>query len=120
MPYRIDYLQNVCFVFSLSVLFAEHSIPLNAFADPFEDISAGLTGVTASSVAWGYYMKYTAYGILFATALGDLLLYYWMGDVRQCYRCGAEYRGGDSALKEPFRLETHEKYRQQAARGTRD
>ncbi len=72
---------------------------------------------TASLIAWGYYMWYTAYGILFAALLLDLYLYFTVGNLLQCYRCNAEYRGlphlDDHAA---FSLETHEKYRQQAIR----
>ncbi len=75
-----------------------------------------VAGVT-SAIAWGFYMRYTAYGILFAAALLDLFLYFQVGNLLQCYRCHAEYRGlpalDDHAA---FSLETHERYRQQAIR----
>lgn len=71
----------------------------------------------SSAIAWGYYMLYTAFGILFAAALLDLYLYFTIGNLLQCYRCSTEYRGlphlDDHAA---FSLETHEKYRQQAIR----
>jgi hypothetical protein len=40
-----------------------------------------------------------------------------VGDSLVCYRCQAEYRQLPSLAEHgPFRLETHERYRQQAAR----
>ena len=72
---------------------------------------------TASAIAWAYYMWYTAYGILFAAALLDLYLYFTVGNLLQCYRCNAEYRGLPHVDdREAFSLETHERYRQQAIR----
>ncbi len=72
---------------------------------------------TASAIAWAYYMWYTAYGILFAAALLDLYLYFTVGNLLQCYRCNAEYRGLPHLDDhEAFNLETHEKFRQQAIR----
>ncbi len=71
----------------------------------------------SSALAWAYYMWYTAYGILFAAALLDLYLYFTVGNLLQCYRCGTEYRGLPHLDDhEAFSLETHEKYRQQAIR----
>jgi hypothetical protein len=55
--------------------------------------------------------------ILFATALIDLVLYIVMGESLTCYRCGAQYRGCEEIeLHGGFDLETHERYRQLAAR----
>jgi len=74
-------------------------------------------GIVASSIAWGFHMIYTTYGILFGTALIDVALYFLVGNVLQCYRCRAEFRQlADLSCHEPFHLETHERYRQQAAR----
>lgn len=76
-----------------------------------------VVGFVASSVAWFFYMIYWAFGILFATALIDVVLYLLMGESLTCYRCGAQYRGDfDAAGHAPFNLETHEKHRQQQAR----
>lgn len=76
-----------------------------------------VTGLLASSIAWFFRHFYITYGILFLTALIDAMLYLIRGNVLQCYRCQAEYRGiRDLEGQEPFHLETHEKYRQQAAR----
>src|SRR5262245_3297597 len=74
-------------------------------------------GIVLSSIFWAYRMPYWTYGVLFATALIDVVLYLTVGNVLQCYRCQAQYRevrgleshGG-------FDLETHEKHRQQRIR----
>ena len=74
-------------------------------------------GFIASSVAWYYHQVIVTFAILFATALIDVLLYIFMGNVLECYRCHAQYRGLPSLEgHEGFELEVHEKYRQQAAR----
>lgn len=74
-------------------------------------------GFVLSSIAWGMHLIFWTYGILFATALIDVVLYLTVGNLLQCYRCSAIYRGlselGEHAT---FDLETHEKFRQQAAR----
>jgi hypothetical protein len=60
---------------------------------------------------------YWTFGILFATALIDLALFFVVGNSLMCYRCGAVYRGADQLdAHGPFNLETHERYRQMAAR----
>lgn len=73
-------------------------------------------GIAASTVAWGMSEPLWTYAILFATALVDLVLYLTMPDALMCYRCGATYRNVSLAEHGPFELETHERYRQQAAR----
>jgi hypothetical protein len=76
-----------------------------------------VVGFAVSTVFWYYRMPWWTYGTLFATALIDVVLYLVVGNVLQCYRCQAQYRGvpGLEAY-EPFDLETHEKHRQQKAR----
>ena len=74
-------------------------------------------GIIGSSIAWYHMDVYWTFGILFVTALFDVLLYSLVGDALMCYRCQAQYRG----IKEmdshgSFDLETHEKYRQLLAR----
>jgi hypothetical protein len=74
-------------------------------------------GILASCVTWAMTLPVATFGILFATALVDVVLYLVVPDALTCYRCGATYRlaegtGGHA----PFNLETHERYRQQAAR----
>jgi len=71
----------------------------------------------SSAVAWGFHMWYTTYAILFGAALLDLALYVLVGNLLQCYRCHAEYRGLAGLDQHvPFNLETHERYRQQKIR----
>jgi len=71
----------------------------------------------ASCVTWGMTMPIATFGILFATALIDVVLYLVVPDALMCYRCGATYRlGSGTGGHGPFNLETHERYRQQAAR----
>jgi hypothetical protein len=62
-------------------------------------------------------MPIWTYGVLFATALIDVVLYFTVGNLLQCYRCQAHYRGIPGLEdREPFNLETHEKHRQQKIR----
>lgn len=76
-----------------------------------------LAGFVASSVAWYYYHIFATYAILFATALLDVILYLFMGNLLQCYRCQAQYRGVEGLEGHgAFNLETHERHRQQLAR----
>ena len=76
-----------------------------------------LAGFAASCVAWANYQLYLTFGILFATALVDVVLYVVMGENLTCYRCEAQYRGLSGLEKHgAFELATHERYRQQAAR----
>lgn len=70
-----------------------------------------------SSVFWYLHMPWYTYGTLFIAAFIDLVLYIFVGNQLQCYRCQAQYRGVPGLENhEAFDLETHEKYRQQAAR----
>ena len=74
-------------------------------------------GGIVSSVFWFYRMPLWTYGVLFATALIDVVLYVTVGNLLQCYRCQAQYRGIPGLEnREPFNLETHEKHRQQRIR----
>src|SRR5262249_23833636 len=70
-----------------------------------------------SSIFWYYRMPLWTYGVLFAAALIDVILYVTVGNLLQCYRCQAQYRGVPGLEeREPFDLETHEKHRQQKIR----
>ena len=70
-----------------------------------------------STIAWNYYNLWWTFGILFATALIDVLLYAFVGDALMCYRCSAIYRQVEEMdAHGAFDLETHEKFRQMAAR----
>jgi hypothetical protein len=74
-------------------------------------------GFVASSIAWANYQVFWTFAILFVTALVDLVLYVVMGESLTCYRCHAQYRGfANMELHGGFDLETHERYRQLAAR----
>ena len=74
-------------------------------------------GIVGSSIAWAYANVFWTFGILFATALLDILLYLVVGDALMCYRCHAQYRGvGQMDAHAAFDLETHERHRQLAAR----
>ena len=74
-------------------------------------------GFVGSSIAWANYQVLWSFAILFGTALIDLLLYIVMGESLTCYRCGAQYRGFEEIERHGgFDLETHERYRQMAAR----
>jgi hypothetical protein len=76
-------------------------------------------GIVGSSIAWYYASLAWTFGILFATALADLLLFIVVGNALMCYRCGAHYRGvAEMESHGQFNLETHEKYRQLAARSS--
>lgn len=76
-----------------------------------------VVGLAASCVAWAAHELVATFAILFATALLDLLLYLFMPECLNCYRCNARYRGdGVTADFGGFDLETHEKHRQQRAR----
>ena len=74
-------------------------------------------GLLASCVAWGYSQLYWTFGILFATALVDVVLYLIVPNALMCYRCGAMYRGAAEIDSHgSFNLETHERHRQQKIR----
>lgn len=78
-----------------------------------------VAGLAGSCVAWGFGYRFWTYGILFATAAIDALLFLIFSDCLTCYRCGARYRGpGVTERHEPFNLETHEKHRQMTARSS--
>ena len=82
-------------------------------------IGVGLVvlGIVGSSIAWYQANLFWTFGILFGTALVDVLLYALVGDALMCYRCDAIYRGVEQMDSHgQFDLETHEKYRQLTAR----
>ena len=95
------------------------SIDLYARKDFPQKLGVGLVvlGFIGSSIAWANYQVLWSFAILFGTALLDLLLYIVMGESLTCYRCNAQYRGFEEIeLHGGFDLETHERYRQLAAR----
>jgi hypothetical protein len=74
-------------------------------------------GFAVSCITWYLYWVMATFAVLFATALADLALYLIVADSLVCYRCGARYREVDESNQHArFNLETHERYRQQAAR----
>lgn len=74
-------------------------------------------GFVASCVTWANHQIIATYAIFFATALLDVILYFVVGNLLQCYRCEAQYRDLPGVNDhEAFHLETHERYRQQEAR----
>ena len=86
-----------------------------------------VAGLAASCVAWANREMMITFGILFGTALLDVVLFFFMPNCLSCYRCGARYTGDGVAsdADDPadgghqfgaFDLETHEKHRQLVAR----
>jgi hypothetical protein len=76
-----------------------------------------VVGIAISTVFWFYRMPIWTFGVLFATALIDVVLYLVVGNVLHCYRCQAQYREVPGLEDHaPFDLETHEKHRQQRIR----
>ncbi|MFM1997559.1 MAG: hypothetical protein RLZZ111_1946 [Planctomycetota bacterium] len=81
-----------------------------------------VAGLAASCVAWANRELVLTFGILFGTALLDVVLYFLMPDCLTCYRCAARYTGPGITTQaggQPFSgfdLETHEKHRQLVAR----
>jgi len=73
-------------------------------------------GLFSSCIAWHYYLLWQTFAILFVSALADVLLYAFVGNVLTCYRCHAEYRGVSELEHTAFDLEVHERHRQQVAR----
>lgn len=75
------------------------------------------TGFIASTITWFYYWRIATYCILFGSALLDVVLYFMVSNVLECYRCHSQYRGIPGLdTYEPFSLEVHEKHRQQEIR----
>lgn len=80
-------------------------------------LSIIVLGFIASSIALAYHHSVLSLAILIGTALLDAGLFLITGNVLTCYRCRCEYREVENLEHHPgFRLEVHERYRQQAAR----
>jgi DNA-directed RNA polymerase subunit RPC12/RpoP len=102
---------NRCLVCPSTDLFARKDFPQRL------GVTLVVLGFVASSIAWANYQVFWTFAILFITALVDLVLYIVMGESLTCYRCQAQYRGVDEIERHGgFELETHERYRQMAAR----
>jgi DNA-directed RNA polymerase subunit RPC12/RpoP len=100
-----------CLVCPSTELFARKDFPQRL------GVALVAMGFIGSSIAWAYYHVLWSFAILFGTALIDLVLYLVMGESLTCYRCHAQYRGFEEIERHGgFDLETHERYRQMAAR----
>jgi DNA-directed RNA polymerase subunit RPC12/RpoP len=76
-----------------------------------------VVGIVLSCIAWSMYRPYWTFGVLFATAAIDVVLWFVVPNCLNCYRCDAQYRGLRGLDKHAgFDLETHERYRQQGIR----
>ena len=102
---------NRCLVCPSTELFARKDFPQRL------GVALVVIGFVGSSIAWFNYQVLLTFTILFVTALIDLVLYIVMGESLTCYRCHAQYRGFEDIERHGgFDLETHERYRQMAAR----
>ena len=100
-----------CLVCPSTDLFARKDFPQRL------GVALVVLGFVGSSIAWANYQVLWTFAILFLTALVDLALYLVMGESLTCYRCHAQYRGAHEIERHGgFDLETHERYRQMAAR----
>jgi DNA-directed RNA polymerase subunit RPC12/RpoP len=100
-----------CLVCPSTDLFARKDFPQRL------GVALVVMGFIGSSIAWANYQVLWSFAILFGTALLDLILYLVMGESLTCYRCHAQYRGFEEIERHGgFDLETHERYRQMAAR----
>lgn len=100
-----------CLVCPSTELFARKDFPQRL------GVALVILGFVGSSIAWFNYQVLLSFAILFVTALVDLVLYIVMGESLTCYRCHAQYRGFEEIQRHGgFDLETHERYRQMAAR----
>jgi hypothetical protein len=100
-----------CLVCPSTELFARKDFPQRL------GVALVILGFVGSSIAWFNYQVLLSFAILFVTALIDLVLYIVMGESLTCYRCHAQYRGFEEIERHGgFDLETHERYRQMAAR----
>jgi DNA-directed RNA polymerase subunit RPC12/RpoP len=100
-----------CLVCPSTDLFARKDFPQQL------GVALVVVGFVASSIAWANYQVFWTFAILFLTAFIDLVLYLIMGESLTCYRCHTQYRGTLEIERHgSFDLETHERYRQMAAR----
>ncbi len=74
-------------------------------------------GFAISCVTWYFKYVIATFAVLFATAGIDVLLYLFMGEVLECYRCHAQYTGvAGMDDHKAFDLEVHERHRQEKIR----
>jgi DNA-directed RNA polymerase subunit RPC12/RpoP len=80
-------------------------------------VSIVVFGLGLSCVTWMFHMLIATFAIFFATALIDFMLFRLVGDLIECYRCHAQYRGmTNTESVHGFDLEIHERHRQLEAR----
>ena len=78
-----------------------------------------IVGFVVSSIFWYFDRPLVTYGILLASALLDMVLYYKVPNVIICYRCLSQYRSAGANLGGrfvPFDLAIGERYRQERIR----
>ena len=76
-------------------------------------------GFAISCVTWYFHMLIATFAVLLLMALIDVALYMSVGDLLECYRCHAQFRGcPTNGQHAEFNLETFEKHRQVAARNS--
>ncbi len=102
---------NRCLVCPSTELFVRKNFPQRV------GVAIVVIGFALSCWTWYQHMVITTFAILFATALIDVTLFAFVGELLECYRCHAQYFGVDNtAAHKGFDLEVHEKHRQQLAR----
>jgi hypothetical protein len=78
-----------------------------------------VAGFAVSTAFWYYERPVPALGVLLASALADMALFYAVPDVTICYRCLSQYRGAGAnpgGRFRPFDLAVGERYRQERLR----
>ncbi|WZO98102.1 hypothetical protein EP7_005157 [Isosphaeraceae bacterium EP7] len=104
---------HACAYCSTGELYAQKDFPQGL------GLAIVFVGFGISSVFWYYDMYMWTYGILLASALLDLALYYLVPDVIICYRCLGQHRGPGANPAGQFRffdLAVGERYRQERLR----
>lgn len=104
------YLQK-CLVCPSTELFVRKDFPQRL------GVTIVVLGFGISSYFWAYHNVLATFAVLLLTALIDVVLYLTMGNVLECYRCHAQFRGLPGFDDyDQFDLEAYEKHRQQALR----
>src|SRR5690606_31083451 len=76
-----------CVVCPSKELFARKNFPQRL------GVAIVVIGFVLSCITWNYRWVVPTFAILFATAAIDVVLYLFMGNVLECYRCHARYSG---------------------------
>ena len=104
------YLQK-CLVCPSTELFIRKDFPQRL------GVTIVVIGFGVSCYFWAHHNVIATFAVLLITALIDVVLYLTMGNVLECYRCHAQYRGLPGFDDyDQFDLEAYEKHRQQALR----